>query len=147
MDRGQGCSLRSIAIAIGVGFGLTLGGGFVYALFIDQTTRYVTIGIALFVLGSLITGTLLSANNYLTIRALSPRQEKTSYHFTAPRAPAAPYSGSGWEVMPGAHPAALERPWTVVPGHPAHGELSGAPPQHYLPGRNDSYDENDEVVA
>jgi hypothetical protein len=148
MDKGRGCSLKSLAIAIGVGFGLTLGGGFVYALFMDQTTRYVTLGIALFVLGCLITGTLLSANNYLTIRALSPRQEKTSYHFTAPRVPPAPpYGGPGWEVAPRPQSPALGSPWTIVPDYPAGGELNGTPSPRYLPARNEDYDEGDEVVA
>jgi hypothetical protein len=132
---------------MGLGFGVAIGGGFVYALFTDATTRYVTIGITLFILGVIITGTLLVVNNFFTLRAMSPRQEKTAYHFAAPRTLPPPYSGPGWEVLPGAHPPALGGSWTLLPGSPVSGELTGAPPQRYLPGSGDGYDEGDEVVA
>ena len=58
----------------GLGFGLAIGGGLVYALFTSEMARLVIFGLFLFILGASIVGLALLVNNRQWTQALGMRR-------------------------------------------------------------------------
>lgn len=76
--------MRRFLTMIGLGFGLSLGGGLVYSLVTNETARLFAIAITMFILGATIVGVCIVAGNYLMVRAFTGRQDRTTINYRPP---------------------------------------------------------------
>ena len=76
--------MKRLIIWFGLGLGLTLGGGVVYAFYISEAMRLVTVGIGAFLLAALtIGGTALLVNRQWT-KALGAQSHRTTHNHRYP---------------------------------------------------------------
>jgi hypothetical protein len=105
--------MKRLVNGLGLGVGLALGSGVVYAFFISEAMRLVTVGVGAFVLAALtIGGTALLVNRQWT-KALASQSHRTIHHHRYPTYGAPPMLGvegnsapSTMDLLPPALPAA-----------------------------------------
>jgi len=110
-SRVNGCVLIA-----GLGFGVVLGGGFLYALFTDEVVRILTLAIGMFVVGGVIVGLAVMYTTRSTAKAVAdamgsqPKRQDLTYNLTpqmeGPRQdPWMIEATRGYEMLPPPPPA------------------------------------------
>ena len=89
--------MKKFIALVGIGMGLTIGGGLVYAFYTNEAVRLVTVGLIAFLLAAAtIGGTTLAVNRQWAGAVGSSR---TTHHHRY-QMPSAPGAGAGGMVIP-----------------------------------------------